>query len=87
MPIFRTGVLNSINACIPPDTSISIIDFDGQWITLQTRSTNLLRPSEFARNLRNTKVFEDVVYSGYSIDITTQVFYIGTVKIAMKVGN
>lgn len=87
MPIYRTGVLNSINACIPPDTSISLIEFDGQWITIQTRSSNLLRPSEFARNLRNTKLFEDVVYSGYSTDVTSQVFYIGTVKIAMKVGN
>jgi Tfp pilus assembly protein PilN len=87
MPILKTEILDSINACIPPDTKILLVDFDGQWLTIQTSSSNLLRPSEFARNLRNTKLFEDIVYNGYTTDASGKIAYIGSVKIALKVGN
>ncbi|NTW96052.1 MAG: hypothetical protein HGB31_05470 [Erysipelotrichaceae bacterium] len=87
MPVLRTEVLDSINACIPPDTKILMVDFDGQWISIQTTSSNLLRPSEFARNLRNTQLFEDIVYNGYTTDTSGKTAYIGSVKIALKVGN
>jgi Tfp pilus assembly protein PilN len=87
MPVLKTSVLDSINACVPPETRILMVDYDGQWLTIQTSSTNLRRPSEFARNLRNTKLFEDVIYSGYNTDTSVKTAYIGSVKIALKVGN
>lgn len=87
MPILSSKVLMSISASLPPDTKILMIDFDGQWFTIQTTSSVLLRPSEFARNLRNTNLFEDVVYNGYTTDTSAKVAYIGSVKVAMKVGN
>jgi Tfp pilus assembly protein PilN len=87
MPVLKTEVLDSINACIPPDTKILMVDYDGQWLTIQTSSSNLLRPSEFARNLRNTKLFEDIIYEGYTTDSSGKTAYIGSVKIALKVGN
>ena len=87
MPILSTGILDSINACVPPETRILLVEFDGQWLTIQTSSTSLRRPSAFARNLRSTNLFEDVVYSGYTTNSSARTTYIGFVKIAMKVGN
>jgi Tfp pilus assembly protein PilN len=87
MPVLKTEILDSINACIPPDTKILMVDFDGQWLSIQTSSSNLLRPSEFARNLRNTQLFEEIVYNGYTTDSSAKTAYIGSVKIALKVGN
>jgi len=87
MPVMESSVLNSINACVPPDTKILSVDFDGQWFTIQTSSTSLLRPSQFARNLRNTMLFEEIVYNGYTTSTLLKTTYIGSVKIAMKVGN
>jgi Tfp pilus assembly protein PilN len=84
MPGFDSEAINKINSCIPADTRIMDIDFDGQWITLRTVSSNYLRPSEFARNLRNTSFFEDVVYYGYENDSGK---YVGTVLVALKVGQ
>lgn len=84
MPSLDSVAINKINDCIPADTKITDIDFDGQWITLRTTSSNYLRPSEFARNLRNTSFFEDVVYYGYENNTGK---YIGTVLVALKVGQ
>jgi len=84
IPKLDSVVIDKINECIPPDTKITSIDFDGQWFTLKTLSANYLRPSEFARNLRNTKFFEEVTYYGYESDAGK---YIGTVLVAMKVGQ
>ncbi|KAF0223928.1 MAG: hypothetical protein FD179_1613 [Erysipelotrichaceae bacterium] len=84
MPEINSEVVNKINSCLPPDTKILTIDFDGQWFTLKTQSVNYLRPSEFARNLRNTGFFEEVNYYGYDDDAGK---YIGNVLVAMKVGN
>lgn len=83
-PEFDSIAMNKINSCIPADTKILDIDFDGQWFTLRTVSSNYLRPSEFARNLRNTGFFEDVVYYGYEEDSGK---YVGTVLVALKVGQ
>jgi Tfp pilus assembly protein PilN len=83
-PVFDSVAMNKINSCIPADTKILDIDFDGQWFTLRTTSSNYLRPSEFARNLRNTGFFEDVVYYGYE---ETSGKYVGTVMVALKVGQ
>ncbi len=84
MPELNSLVLDKINSCIPPDTKITSIDFDGQWLTLITTSSNYLRPSEFARNLRNTNFFEDTIYYGYE---ESSGKYVGTVLVAMKVGK
>lgn len=83
-PVFDSVAMNKINSCIPADTRILDIDFDGQWFTLRTVSSNYLRPSEFARNLRNTNFFEDTVYYGYEEDSGK---YVGTVLVALKVGQ
>ena len=84
MPEINSVVINKINSCLPPDTNILTIDFDGQWFTLKTQSVNYLRPSEFARNLRNTGFFEVINYYGYDEDSGK---YIGNVLVAMKVGH
>ena len=84
MPELNSIVLDKINSCVPPDTKITSIDYDGQWLTLKTISSNYLRPSEFARNLRNTDFFEDTTYYGYE-ESTGK--YVGTVLVALKVGN
>jgi Tfp pilus assembly protein PilN len=84
MPELGSVVLGKIYACIPPDTSILNLSFDGQWMTLETVSSNYIRPSEFARNLRNTNFFEEVSYYGYKNEVSR--FY-GTIMIAMKVGK
>jgi len=84
MPELDSVIIAKINSCIPPDTRILSIDFDGQWFTLKTQSTNFLRPSEFARNLNNLNFFEEVNYYGYDADAGK---YIGTVLVAMKVGQ
>lgn len=84
MPKLNSTLIAKINSCIPPDTSILSIEFDGQWFTLKTQSTNLLRPSEFARNLNNTNYFEEVNYYGYDNNAGK---YIGTVMVAVKVGQ
>lgn len=84
MPAIDSVSIDMINQSIPPDTKIIAIAFDGQWITINTSSANYLRPSEFARNLRNTNFFEDVNYYGYEQDIGK---YTGTVLVALKVGQ
>lgn len=84
MPELDSIVLDKINSCIPADTKITSIDYDGQWLTLKTVSTNYLRPSEFARSLRNTNFFEDTIYYGYE---ESSGKYVGTVLVALKVGK
>ncbi len=84
MPEINSVVIGKINSSLPPDTKILTIDFDGQWFTLKTISVNYLRPSEFARNLRNTGFFEEVNYYGYDEENGK---YIGNVLVAMKVGE
>lgn len=84
MPELGSEVIGKIYACIPADTIVLSINFDGQWFTLKTQSINYLRPSEFARNLRNTSYFEEVNYYGYTVEPGK---YIGTVLVAMKVGQ
>lgn len=83
MPKLNSHIFNKINTCLPPDTVILSFEFDGQWLTLKTQSSNLLRPSEFARNLNNANYFEEVNYYGYEVSSGK---YIGTVMVAMKVG-
>lgn len=87
MPRLDSVVMGQITGLLPIDTKVTYMDFDGQWITIQTTSTNLLRPSEFARNLRNSRLFEDVIYDGYSVDTTAKTAYISTVKVAMIIGG
>lgn len=84
MPELDSEVIGLINSCLPPDTKILTIEFDGQWLTLTTSSVNYLRPSEFARNLRNTGTFEEVNYYGYTSSTGR---YVGTVLVALKVGQ
>jgi len=86
MPELNSTVLNKINSCLPADAKIVSIDFDGQWITLKTVSANYLRPSEFARNLRNTGYFEEVSYYGYD-ELSGTNRFMGNVLVALKVGQ
>lgn len=87
MPRIESTVLNLISSMLPVDTKIISTVFDGQWIYIRTSSPVLLRPSEFARNLRNSDRFEDVVYDGYSADDTGKRVYIGSIKVAMRIGE
>lgn len=87
MPRIESTILGKIADCLPIGTTIMQISFDGQWFFITTKSSNLLRPSEFARNLSNTGIFEDVVYSGYYVDNSGKTAYIGTVQVALKIGE
>lgn len=87
MPRIESTILGKIADCLPFDTTITQIGFDGQWFVITTKSPNLLRPSEFARNLSNAGIFEDVIYSGYFVDNSGKTAYIGTVQVALKIGE
>lgn len=84
MPMFDTATLNTIDSSLPIDTKIVSMDYDGQWLNIRTVSSNFIRSSEFARNLRNTKYFEDVIYYGYEQDAGR---YYGNILVALKVGQ
>jgi len=87
MPRMDSDVLAQITDLLPTDSKVTYIEFDGQWITIQTSSTNLLRPSEFARSLRNSGLFEDVIYDGYSVNTSGKTTYISSIKVAIRIGG
>jgi Tfp pilus assembly protein PilN len=87
MPRLNSTLFDLLYSTLPPDTKIQTIDFDGQWFTIITSSPNILRPSEYARNLRNTDYFENVVYDGYAADNTGKTVYIGAIKVALRIGQ
>lgn len=83
IPRFDRQVLNVVTLNKTDDIEIMSVNYDGEWLTVSTRSEFLTSMSNYALKLEESGKFEDVLYTGYSADSG---FYNGEIRLGLK-GN
>ena len=87
-PRINTLLLRKLEVNLPAGATFRSISFDGQWFTIYVACPDYTKPSEYAVRLQNTKIFEEVIYNGYtSEDSAGAKVYIGKITVILKVGK